>query len=211
MYSHTLFEQQLRNRMQPALFCVPSDVMNAFAVGEGRQAVIALSDGLLRRLSLEGLAGVFAHELSHIRNQDPRVLGFADMLERLTRVLSLLSQVLLASLPLVWFSELEINWLAIAILVLAPAVSTLGRLALAHRRILAAVSGVAQRQGRKNAKISSPGLRSPRVEEEMRCVHFHRGTRAPKITKLRSLPEPAPAPTTVPAPPESPERCRVLS
>ena len=44
--------------------------------------MIALSDGILRRLSLEELAGVLPHELSHIRNRDLRVLGFADLRER---------------------------------------------------------------------------------------------------------------------------------
>lgn len=132
----------------PALFYLPSNVINAFAVGEDRQTAIALSDGILRRLELEELAGVLAHELSHIRNRDLRVLGFADLLERLTRALSLLGQVLLvATLPLLVLSDLEISWLAIAILIFAPIISSLGQLALSRTREFAADLGAAQLLG----------------------------------------------------------------
>ena len=189
----------------PGLFYVPSNVMNAFAVGEGRQAAIAVSDGMLRRLSLEELAGVLAHELSHIRNRDLRVLGFADMLERLTRALSLLGQLLLlASLPLLLFTDLRINWLAIAILIFAPAISTLGQLALARTREFAADLGAAQLlgypeplvsalakmdrfQGRILEHLIGPGQRLP--EPSLLRTHPPTEERIARLLALRDRPD----------------------
>lgn len=55
----------------PATYIMHSPQPNAFATGRNPQhAAIAATSGLLERLSPEELAGVLAHELSHIRNRD---------------------------------------------------------------------------------------------------------------------------------------------
>ena len=54
----------------PVPHYVPSAVVNAFATGSKQEASIALTDGLLRSLSPRELAGVFAHEVAHIANED---------------------------------------------------------------------------------------------------------------------------------------------
>ena len=59
----------------PVPHYVPSAVVNAFATGSKQEASIALTDGLLRSLSPRELAGVFAHEVAHIANEDLRVMG----------------------------------------------------------------------------------------------------------------------------------------
>ena len=85
----------------PELWYVASPVLNAFAVGSRRQAAVALTDGLIRALTLRELAGVLAHEISHIRNNDLFVMGLADTMASLTRLLSVLGAVLLmVNLPL---------------------------------------------------------------------------------------------------------------
>ncbi|HIE9632778.1 TPA: M48 family metalloprotease, partial [Klebsiella quasipneumoniae] len=61
----------------PVPHYVPSAVVNAFATGSKQEASIALTDGLLRSLSPRELAGVFAHEVAHIANEDLRVMGLA--------------------------------------------------------------------------------------------------------------------------------------
>jgi heat shock protein HtpX len=73
----------------PRLYYVPSGLLNAFAVGSRDQAAIAVSDGLLRKLDLREVAGVLAHEVSHIRSNDLWVMGLADMFSRTTNLLSL--------------------------------------------------------------------------------------------------------------------------
>jgi len=60
---------------KPKVYVVPDPDPNAFATGRGPQhASVAVTSGLLDLLSREQLQGVVAHELSHIRNLDVRLL-----------------------------------------------------------------------------------------------------------------------------------------
>ncbi|MBF0162254.1 MAG: zinc metalloprotease HtpX, partial [Magnetococcales bacterium] len=55
----------------PRLFVIDDPSPNAFATGrDAEHAAVAATTGLLRILSREELAGVMAHELAHVRNQD---------------------------------------------------------------------------------------------------------------------------------------------
>ncbi len=55
----------------PALYVIESEQPNAFATGRNPEnAAVAVTTGLLRRMSTEEVAGVVAHELAHIRNRD---------------------------------------------------------------------------------------------------------------------------------------------
>jgi heat shock protein HtpX len=55
----------------PKIYMIESDQPNAFATGRNPEhAAIAVNTGLLRLLSPEEVAGVLAHELSHVRNRD---------------------------------------------------------------------------------------------------------------------------------------------
>lgn len=59
----------------PPIYMVPDDDPNAFATGRGPgQSSIAVTSGLLRVLTREELQGVVAHEMSHIRNLDVRLM-----------------------------------------------------------------------------------------------------------------------------------------
>lgn len=119
----------------PALYYVPSQTLNAFAVGNPRQSAVAITDGLLRRLDGRELLGVLAHEVSHVRNNDLWVMGLADMFSRATSLLSLMGQfLLLVSLPLVLFGAATVNWFAILLLIFAPHLSALAQLALSRTR-----------------------------------------------------------------------------
>src|SRR5205814_5440536 len=60
---------------RPRVFVVPDADPNAFATGRGPgHASIAVTQGLLDTLDREELQGVVAHEMSHIRNLDVRVM-----------------------------------------------------------------------------------------------------------------------------------------
>lgn len=55
----------------PALYVIPQQAPNAFATGRNPQnAVVAVTEGLVRHMSRDELAGVIAHELGHIKNRD---------------------------------------------------------------------------------------------------------------------------------------------
>jgi heat shock protein HtpX len=57
----------------PKAYIIPDSAPNAFATGRDPQhASIAVTSGLLDKLSREELQGVIGHELSHIRNYDIR-------------------------------------------------------------------------------------------------------------------------------------------
>ena len=120
---------------EPDLYYLPTPMLNAFAVGSRSRSAIAVADGLLRELDLREIVGVLAHEISHVRNNDLRVMGLADLFSRATTLLSLVGQfLLLLNLPLILLAGVTINWWAIALLVFAPSLSALAQLALSRTR-----------------------------------------------------------------------------
>src|SRR5262245_9949497 len=64
----------------PRVYVIPSMTLNAFAVGTPQKAVIGITEGLLRSLSLREIAGVLAHEISHGRNHDLAVMAVEDLM-----------------------------------------------------------------------------------------------------------------------------------
>lgn len=62
----------------PPIYLIPSPSPNAFATGRGPQhAAVAVTQGLLEIMDRRQLAGVIAHELSHVRNRDVLVATVA--------------------------------------------------------------------------------------------------------------------------------------
>jgi len=60
---------------RPAIYIIPDADPNAFATGKDpSHASIAVTEGLVERLSRDELQGVIAHEMSHIRNEDIRLM-----------------------------------------------------------------------------------------------------------------------------------------
>src|SRR5204862_7399653 len=59
----------------PAIYVIDDDSLNAFASGINQKTyAITLSKGIIEKLDDEELEGVIAHELTHIRNHDTRLL-----------------------------------------------------------------------------------------------------------------------------------------
>ncbi|HEY5975642.1 MAG TPA: zinc metalloprotease HtpX, partial [Geobacteraceae bacterium] len=55
----------------PRVYVIPSESPNAFATGRNPEhAAVAATEGILRILSPDELAGVMAHELAHVQNRD---------------------------------------------------------------------------------------------------------------------------------------------
>jgi heat shock protein HtpX len=119
----------------PAVYIIPSLSLNAFATGTPDKAVIGVTEGLLRRLSLRELAGVFAHEISHVRNNDLAVMGLADVMTRFTQALSYLAVLLaIVNLPWLLMGESDISLTALLLLYLAPTIGSLLQLGLSRTR-----------------------------------------------------------------------------
>jgi heat shock protein HtpX len=66
--------QELANRAglpTPRVYIIPKDSPNAFATGRNPEnAVIAVTEGLLKIMNRDELAGVLGHELAHVNNRD---------------------------------------------------------------------------------------------------------------------------------------------
>ncbi len=66
---------------KPKLYVINDTAMNAFATGrDPEHAIIVATTGLLEKLDRTELEGVVAHELSHIRNYDIRVMSLGTVL-----------------------------------------------------------------------------------------------------------------------------------
>jgi heat shock protein HtpX len=83
---HRLYElvRQLAQRAglpQPRVYVIPELSPNAFATGRGpNHAAVAATEGILRILPEEELAGVIAHELAHVKHRDILISSVAATL-----------------------------------------------------------------------------------------------------------------------------------
>ncbi len=69
----------LADMPKPRVAIAPADMPNAFATGRNsKNAVVCVTDGLLRRLDEGELEGVLAHEMSHVAHKDVVVMTVAS-------------------------------------------------------------------------------------------------------------------------------------
>ena len=133
---------------KPKVYVIEDDALNAFATGRDPQhASVTVTTGLLHKLNKLELEGVIAHEISHIKNYDIRVMMLTAVMVGLT---VLLSDFLLRSF---WWNrrgsdngqdKLGLIFLAIGIIlaILSPIVAQLMQLAVSRKReFLADASG----------------------------------------------------------------------
>ena len=73
----------------PKVYLIPDAAMNAFATGRDPQhASIAVTTGAVEKLENEELEGVIAHELSHVKNYDIRLMTIVLVLVGILALLS---------------------------------------------------------------------------------------------------------------------------
>jgi heat shock protein HtpX len=66
---------------KPRLYVIEDTAMNAFATGrDPKHAIVVATTGILSRLDRRELEGVIAHELSHIKNYDTRLMAVVAVL-----------------------------------------------------------------------------------------------------------------------------------
>lgn len=167
---------------RPSLWYVPSSMLNAFAVGGRDEAAIALTDGMLRTLTLRELAGVLAHEISHVRNNDLWIMGLADTVGRLTRLMTFAGIFLLFfGVPMWLTGTAGVPLLVIPLLLFAPQIALLLQLALSRAREFDADLDAAGLTG------DPAGLASALIKLE----RFQRGLWEQILMPGRRLPEPS--------------------
>lgn len=126
----------------PKLYVIDDSAMNAFATGRDPQhAVVCATTGILARLNRTELEGVIAHEMSHIRNYDIRLMGVVSVL---VGMITLLADWLIR---ISWFgggrrrdrdegSQIQAIFiiLGLVLVFLSPIIATIMQLAISRRR-----------------------------------------------------------------------------
>lgn len=126
----------------PPIYLVPAPVPQAFATGSGTETAIGVTPALLRLLHPREVLAVLAHEVSHLRRRDIRMMRVAAVVRSLTRTMAFVGLLLLAfNLPLLAATGQGVPWLAVALLLGAPWLVNLLGLALSRSRELDADLG----------------------------------------------------------------------
>lgn len=166
-----------RGMPTPTLRIVDSSALNAFATGMNpRQHAISVTRGLIEALSSDELEAVLAHELTHIRNGDVKVMVVAVVIAGIVSLVAeavfrMLMQGPRLSLP----SEgrkagrraggaLAALALGLALIALAWLLSLLLRLALSRSREFLADAGAVELTSNPDAMISALMKISGRAE-----------------------------------------------
>ncbi|HEX9817842.1 MAG TPA: M48 family metallopeptidase [Patescibacteria group bacterium] len=136
----------------PKLYVIDDTAMNAFATGrDPDHSVVCATTGLLTRLNRTEIEGVVAHELSHIKNYDIRLMSLVTVL---IGMIALLSDWMLR---MTWWGggrrrdsreggqlQLILFVVGLTLALLSPLIAQLIKLAISRKReFLADASGVA--------------------------------------------------------------------
>jgi heat shock protein HtpX len=181
----------------PTLHYVPTKMMNAFAVGHENDSAVAVTDGLLRAMNMRQIAGILAHEVSHIKSGDLKVMGLADVLNRIT---SILSNIGLIGVPLVLGTGINVPILGLVLMIAAPTLGGLLQLGLSRAReydadldgatltgdpegLASALKILEEKQGGKWEGLVLPGSRLP--QPSLLRTHPKTEDRIAKLMALR--------------------------
>src|SRR5258705_11075818 len=136
----------------PNIYCLPApDDMNAYALGGPEGAAIILTEGWLRGMRREEIAGILAHEVAHIRNNDIWTMGWAAALHRSIEWTSLTGLALLRA----QHGCMGVSPSLAALLRDAPSIAQLLCLALSRTRELDADATALELTGDSQALISA--------------------------------------------------------
>ncbi len=133
---------------KPKLYVIDDTAMNAFATGrDPEHAIVCATTGILERLERRELEGVVAHELSHIKNFDTRLMAVVAIL---VGTVAFLADMFMRSL---WWGGRRdrdedrglgniLLVVGIVLAIISPIVATFIQLAISRRReFLADASG----------------------------------------------------------------------
>lgn len=134
----------------PKIYIMDEAAPNAFATGrDPKHAVVCVTTGILQRLNKVELEGVIAHELSHVKNFDTRLMGIVIIL---VGFVSILANIFMQNL---WWGNMRGNdreernnlqgiflIAGIILAIISPIAATLIQLAVSRKReYLADASG----------------------------------------------------------------------
>jgi heat shock protein HtpX len=141
----------------PKLYLINDTSMNAFATGRNtKHAAIAVTRGIVEKLSEDELTGVIAHELSHIQNNDIRTMAIITVL---VGGISLIADMF-------WYSSFAtksqekdrsgmIAWIGVGLAIFAPLTAMLIQLFISRKRELIADATAAHMTQKPKALASA--------------------------------------------------------
>jgi len=121
----------------PRVYLIPSESPNAFATGRSPEhAAVAVTEGILRLLTLDELRGVLAHELSHVRNRDTLTSAIAATLAGAVMMVARMAQwaMLFGGLRRDDREEGSSGLEALVMIIVAPLAAMLIQLAISRAR-----------------------------------------------------------------------------
>jgi heat shock protein HtpX len=123
------------NIPKPALYLVDMDIPNAFATGRSpKHSAVAVTSGLIENLNDEEIESVIAHEITHIKNRDVLLATLAAVFASAITYIAYMFR----------FSDKREDYLSTLLLIIfAPFIATIIRLAISRTREYAADYGSA--------------------------------------------------------------------
>ena len=122
----------------PKCYVIEDSALNAFATGKNSEnSCIVVTTGLMKVLNRQELEGVIAHEMSHIKNQDIKVMMLAAVLVGIT---VLISDFLLRSLIFgkrddeAGNAKIVLIIVGVLLAILAPLIAELIKLGISRKR-----------------------------------------------------------------------------
>lgn len=141
----------------PKIYLIKDTTMNAFATGRNYEhAAVAVTLGLLEKLSKDEVEGVIAHELSHIKNYDMRLMAAVSVL---VGFISLIADMYWTSSALNRVSEKDSSgvmaWIGVVLAVFTPLVAFFIQFAISRKREYLADATGARMTGKPKALASA--------------------------------------------------------
>ena len=159
-------------QFMPKVYVIEADYMNAFASGlNEKSAMIAVTKGLLEKLDRDEVQAVIAHELSHIRHQDTRLILTVSVL---TNLMLLIIDVLFYNLIFSRDRRGSQGLVLVIILLryLLPLITTLLALYLSRKRELMADAGAVELT-RQNEPLARALIKINETHSQNPELHQH--------------------------------------
>lgn len=182
----------------PRLFLDRRTSVNAYTVEDKTRSAIVLSEALLTNLNQREIKGVLAHEIAHLKNRDIGILLFSEQIQRMTGYMAIAGQILLVFyLPLMLFNQVSVPWTLLIVLIVAPSISMLFRIALSRNREFKAdmdavtlagdAAGLASALNKINVQTSFwQRMYAPYIREIPELLRTHPNTPS-RISRLRTI------------------------
>ncbi len=164
---HAIIEDLARKEKlpKPKIYIIPAAHSNAFATGRNpKNAVVAVTEGILKLLNERELKGVLAHELGHVKNRDILVATVAATIAGIILYVARMAQ--FAAIFGGGRDENSSNALGLLLMaILAPLVAIIIQLAISRSR-----EYLADETGARTLK-DSDGLASALIKLEQSSRH----------------------------------------